>query len=258
MKTKMVCFAMILAMVFAWSGCGFKQAVPEKSLSPAGKVVQSFFKNWKFERYSQMQEQTVNSRDKDVFIEAMKTTPIQWRNFSILAEEQSGDDWDVTISLEVTDVKSTLAALLVNLEFPPPEDSQSSGFYMSPRFLGIEEFMPIKQTWRVINLDGNFVIDVCSGESDGERYDNIMNYIIDAGQVTTLPSLNDEESESDRIATAASFWMALVCMDLDITSEKMLPILKDAMPISEKAKAKLVKLARELDALSNDETTSSE
>jgi len=141
----------------------------EKPLGNAGKEVRTFFKNWEYKQFLKMHGQTVHSRNEDVFVTEMAQTPIRWRNLVILSEKQSGDDWEVNLSMEVTDITSAFAACMLNLKYPPDLNSDHPAFRFSPAALKIEQWMPVKQSWRVVNLDGKNYIDLCAGDSKGDR-----------------------------------------------------------------------------------------
>lgn len=220
-----------------------------KTLGPAGKLVQSFFKNWEFKRYEQMHAQTVNSRDKKIFINRMMETPIAWRNVAILSEEPSDDDWRVTVSLEVTDVPCAFAACMVNLKYTIDRESEAPSFMMSPAFLDIQEFMAVNQTWRIVSLDGEHFIDVCAGSSKGKRHENIINYVLDAATLGDFPSRFVSSSKSDRVAISASSWLALVCMDLKIQAEDAGDIMIKSRPLFRKAEDNMKNIVEKIKSI---------
>jgi len=210
-----------------------REVKDSKPLGVAGKLVQSFFKNWEFKRYSQMHRMTTHSRDKDAFTKHLAETPITWRNIIIKSEEQVGDDWKVNISMEVTDPACAFASCIINLEFPPDADSDGPKFRLTPSLLEIQDFMPIEQTWHVVNLDGEYFIDCCSGDSKHNRTDNIMNYVLDAANLGALelPSSSREE----RISTDAAVWLAMVATDLGISNEETINIMIKSKSLHKKA-----------------------
>jgi len=224
------------------------------SLGPAGKMVRSFFKNWEFKRFKQMHAQTVNSRDKELFIKYMEGTPIQWRNLSILSEDASGDDWSVNLSVEVTDVTCAFAACMINLTYPLKSDSGEPTFEMSPAFLQIQRFMPVNQTWRIVNLDGEYFIDICSGESKGERHENVMNYVLDASGIIGIPTESLPLSKENKIALSASSWLAIIRMDMDIPMEEIEGIMRKSVPLFKQARSNLKELIKTIKSLSDDKS----
>lgn len=214
------CLVLMTLFVLVVCGCDKKEE-PVKSFGPAGKLVQSFFKNWEFERYQEMHAQTVHSRREEFFVKFMQETPIEWKNMVILSEEPYGDDWKVTLSVDVTDVACALAACRLNAKIPSAPGSSLPDFAMTPRFLGIQKFMPIKQVWRVINLDGKYFIDICAAESKGERHENIMNYVLDASDMDSVLPIPEGASSEDKEALVVTAWLTKIVMDFNIPMENM-------------------------------------
>jgi hypothetical protein len=241
MRTKKGLVVLILALsmlsviFFLTTGC------EQKKLSPGGLLVNSFFKNWEFKRYAQMHSQTVNSREEDIFVNALAKTPIEWKKFSIIDEKQVGEDWEVTVSMEVTDVKSSFAACMVNLKYDPRTGPGPRKFLASPALLGIQQYMPIKQTWRVVNLDGKYFIDVCAAGSKKQRHENVMNYFLDTSDIIVFPS-------KDKFLSA-SFWLAEVMMDLNIPEAEANAIIKESRHLGDKAEQNIMKLLSKIDSL---------
>jgi hypothetical protein len=246
------------------SGCGYKLEAPKasesdvdkiskeirptKSYGPAGKVVQSFFKNWEYKRYKQMCAQTVHSREEDVFIKHMRGTPIHCRNMEILSEKPSDDGYTVDVSIEVTDLKSGFAACIINAKYPGGKDSELPPFRLSPEFLGIQRFMTVQQTWSVVSLDGEYFIDVGAAGSKGKRHSNVMNYVLDAAELDNLaegPGISDEE----RIAGTVATWLATASLNMDIPKDDTVEIMVGAKPLYKKAEANLDDLVRRSRAL---------
>lgn len=253
MKTN--CLVVVLAfLILVPSGCSKNDPVALKgekvnseikdikTLGPAGKAVKLFFKNWEFKQYEKMCSQTVHSRDEEIFVQRMRETPIEWRNLVILSEEASGDDWEVSLSLEVTDVASAFAACVINLLYTSDKDSKKSAFRLTPSFLAIQRFMPINQTWRVINLDGKYFIDLCVVGSKGKRHENVMNYVLDAGILNDFPAISAVPSKSDGMAISASAWLAMACINMNIPAEDAESIMKEAVPLVDTAKVNLKQL----------------
>lgn len=259
MKTigKVLFFVLFVTLLF--SGCGKQDGVKGEManneikavnpLGPAGKLVQSFFKNWEFKRYKQMHAQTVHSRDADIFVKRMEGTPIEWRNLKILSEEQSGSDWDVNVSVDVTNVTCMFAACMVNLQFPKDKNSDMPDFHLSPSFLGIQKFMTMNQKWKIIGLDGEYFIDMGAMGSKVKREDNVMNYVLDAGSLADFP-MELGPNREDQIILKASMWLAFVCLDLAIPKEDTEGILIKSKPLYETAKKNLKELAEKIRSLS--------
>jgi hypothetical protein len=210
-----------------------------KDIGPAGKVVQSFFKNWEFRRFKQMQAQTVHSRDEDFFVEQMEKTPIQWRNLSILAERESGDDREVDISLEVTDIPCAFAACMVNLRSPQKDKAGKLAFWLTPESLEIQSFMPVKQTWLLVKLDEKYFIDVCAAGSKKKRHENVMNYVLDASDLEFLPFDALGGSDENKLMTAASAWLAGVFLNMNIPVEESKDVIAKSKPLFDKAQVNM-------------------
>jgi len=223
----MVLITMTTLILFL-AGCGL---IGDKKLGPGGSLVQSFFKNWELNHFSQMHAQTVNSRDQGFFVERMLNTPIERRNVKILSEKQVGKDWEVEVSMEVTDIKSALASSLINLQHYPKKDSLKRNILVTPAFLGIQEFMPVRQTWSVVNLDGKYFIDICSTGSKKMRHENIMNYILDAGLL--LPLRDWQE--------AAGTWLEIVMRDLNLPIEDADRIIDASLVLKERGEKELLR-----------------
>lgn len=236
-KMKVVFLLAILVSVLAFaSGC-------EKKLGPGGALVNSFMKNWEFKRFAQMHEQTVHSRERRIFIDQMEKTPINWRNFAILSEKQVGEDWEVGVSLEVTDVQSAFAACVLNLQYAPEEVFRKRNFTATPALLGIERFTPIKQTWRVVNLDGKYFIDVCAAGSKRQRYENIMNYILGAGSIGFFGS-----NRENKFLSAAA-WLSLAMIDLNLPADQAKEIMEESRRLNKKAEQNMLKMLERIDSL---------
>jgi hypothetical protein len=223
----MVLIAMTTLIIFL-AGCGL---IGDKKLGSGGSLVQSFFKNWESKNYSEMHAQTIFSREQGFFVERILNTPIERRNFKILSENQVGKDWEVEVSMEVTDIKSALASTLINLEHYPEPNSLRRNLLVTPAFLGIQEFMPVKQTWSILNVDGKYFIDICSAGSKKKRHENIMNYILDAG---ILPPLRDWKA-------ATGIWLAMVMMDLNLPIEDTDRILDASLALKERGEKELLR-----------------
>jgi len=202
-----------------------------KKLGEAGTLVRSFFRNWEYTRFDEMHDQTVNSRRKDFFVKCLKQTPINCRNVEILSEKRVGDDWDVELALEVTDVTSALAALVVNTIAPPGNNSDHI-FRFSPHFLKIERFMKLKQTWRVVSLDGKNLIDIGARDDSGiERHSNIMNYVLDTGVIDHPPPRGPEGWTSDQQLNVSAEWLTEAEANLNKTVADTDTIMKEAKPL---------------------------
>lgn len=210
---------------------------PVRTFGPAGKTVQAFLKNWEYKRYKDMWAQTVHSRREEVFVEHMEGTPIRMRNPAVLSEELVGDDWDVVVFVEVTDVTCAFAACVLNLKYPPDPDSGQSSFRLTPNFLEIEKFRPIRQTWRVVNLNDKYLIDLGAGESKINRKDNVMNYVLDSSDIDKFPALPGSEAEKE--ALAVSVWLAMVSLDLGLSQREIKSAMREAKPMVEMANENL-------------------
>lgn len=197
----------------------------------AGKFVQSFFKNWRYERYKEMHAQTVHSRPSDTFIRLISQTPIRWKNARILSQVSNGDDWDVLLSVDITDTVSAFAGCMVNINTSPDPDPNKSAYRFSPEFLGIEKFMTVRQEWRVVKLDNTMAIDIGAGASPIKRHSNIMNYVLDAGYINVPPS-GDEGLNEKQKYNATIEWLATVFVNLDIPVAKTGEVIISAKPLS--------------------------
>jgi hypothetical protein len=217
-----------------------------KKLGEAGGLVRSFFKHWEFARFEDMHAQTAYSRKLPFFIESMKRSPIHWRRLEIISEKRNGEYWDVELAVDVTDVTSALAGIVVNTYAPPGNDSDDI-YRFNPQDLGIERFMRMKQIWKVADLgEKKLLIDLGAGDSKIDRHSNIMNYVLDAGQVEAPPRGEDGWDDDTR-ARVATRWLAETLINLNKTKTDdgyAENVLKEARPLIDKGLTKLVEFAK--------------
>jgi hypothetical protein len=216
-----------------------------KKLDEGGNLVRSFFKNWEYSRYDAMHSQTVNSRRVAYFIESMDRTPIRWQNLEIVSEKKVGEDWEVQLSLEVTDLPSSFAGIVVNAMVPPGNDSDAI-YRFSPKNLGIERFMKVNQTWRVVTLGDKKVIDVGAGESRVARHSNILNYVLDAGQLDSAPPRGEDGWSQNQQAAVTALWLSEAFMNLNKKNSEMEALLATSKPLVGRGVVKLKLLAAAL------------
>jgi len=174
-----------------------KITVPENA-GPAAKLVQSFFENWKGKRFEEMHRQLADAPTPEALRNALLRTPVRWNSVEILEETGKGDNKDVSISIEVTDLPSVMAAYVFNYaENSPVHDelSEANPYPVKPHGLGIETFCKIKQTWRVIAKGSDYQIQIGK-----DRENNILCYFIDAG--TRSYSSSSGSAETLRIHMA--------------------------------------------------------
>jgi hypothetical protein len=216
-----------------------------KKLDEGGSLVRSFFKNWEYSRYDGMHAQTVNSRRLAYFIESMDRTPIRWQNLEIISEKKVGEDWEVQLSLEVTDLPSSFAGIVVNAMVPPGNDTDAI-YRFSPKNLGIERFMKVNQTWHVVTLGDKKVIDVGAGDSRVIRHSNILNYVLDAGQIDSAPPRGEGGWSQNQQAAVSALWLSEAFLNLNKKNSEMESILVISKPLVGKGVTKLKVLAKAL------------
>jgi hypothetical protein len=227
-----------------------KELNPEKKLGAAGQIVREFFKNWEFTRYADMHAQTVFSRELGQFVTALTNTPINYRNLDIGKETRKGKDWTVEISLEVTSLASAIGACEINLMRPRDPTTSRWPMKLSPRFLGIEEFAAVKQTWTIADVNGRLFIDVGAKGSKNKRCDNIMNYVLDTAFIDVLPIYAQPPGHGalpiDEQINTMAMWTAFLRMDLNVSVDEAGAAIKKATPLRRKAIVMLNELAKQL------------
>ncbi len=227
--------------------------VATESVGPGGKLVQAFFKNWTFNLYDEMWAQTAHSRDKEVFVKSLKGTPIHWRNLQIISEEPDGDDWKVTLSVEVTDIRAAFAACLINAQLTPAD--QTPHFMMSPAMLGIEKFETIKQTWKVVNLNQKQIIDVGAGQAGVERKENILNYVLDAADMEGGIASRLIDKDNPRETGIVTEWLTMAALNRGLSTDDCALILKEAVPLYRQGMLKVKELMKEMERFSGKDAT---
>jgi hypothetical protein len=209
---------------------------PVSKLGPAGQAVETFFRNLEFERYREMWAQTVHSRNEDVFVDCLKTTPIRCTNYRVVSEEREGENWSVTVAADLTEVTSAFAACMINTQIAD-DNEKVSRFKFKPAMLGIEEMAPFRQQWRVIKLDNRYLIDLGAGESKVERHSNFMNYVLDAARIVDFGATG-KDSENSGVGRAAA-WLTIVAGDLGLTQEQSGKVIENSVPLFKQGMIKL-------------------
>ncbi|MFA5986525.1 MAG: hypothetical protein WC819_04245 [Parcubacteria group bacterium] len=245
-KSVLQVLLLVLTVSFLVTGCKEEPKKTEKKIGQAGSAVQMFLRNMEFKRYEQMHAQTVNSREKLIFVQSITQTPIVVKNAAVLSDRCSDTDGDceVNVSMDVTDITSAFAAYIVNLRLSRDPDSTRSPFFFSPNILGIEKFIPIRQTWRVVKLDGAYFIDMGAGGEKTARHENIMNYVLDAG--VTEEDIN-KKSVDEKI-DSASMWLIFLSMDLNLSPEEMKTIIRNSAPLVDASIRNLSYMAEKMKA----------
>ena len=213
-----------------------------KKFDVGGALVRSFFKNWEYSRYDAMHAQTVNSRNEGFFALCLKQTPISWRNLNIISEKRVGDDWDVDLSVEVTDLTSAFAGIIVNTMVPPGNNSDHI-FRFSPKSLNIEHFMNVRQTWHVVTLEGKNMIDIMAKT---ERHSNIMNYVLDTGVITNPPPRGESGWTENQQRAVSTYWLAEAIGDTNTPQENVEKIMLGAKPLIKVGIDKVTEFAENL------------
>jgi hypothetical protein len=221
-----------------------KEINPDKKLGEAGNLVRAFFKNWEYERYAEMYEQTVHSGDKSSFIFGVSESPIRWQNLEILSEDRTGNDWSVGLKVDVTDLPSAIAGCAVNVMTSPDPIPDKSAYKFSPKWFGIEQFMTMKQTWKVVNLNGRLFIDTGVNGSTVKWHENIMSYVIDSANLKVPPSGPEGLTDNEQ-AIVFSRWLAPIAVDMNIlTKQQIEAVVSKARPLMKPAQDELLRVVR--------------
>jgi hypothetical protein len=223
-----------------------RSIAPTAANSPAVRVVKEFFRNWEFKRYAAMHEQTVHSRDKEVFCRALRGTPIRWKNLLIEKESRVDADWWVSLSLDVTDLKSATAAALITARASMSLISGTNNYILPPSLLNIERWMTVRQKWHIVSVGNKHFIDIGAGDSKINRKDNILNYFLDAAHFD-FPFIPSSMPEEDQKALLVSAWLAALAMDLGIGTEGIKKILVEAKPLVKEGNRNAYDLAKKFE-----------
>jgi hypothetical protein len=207
----------------------------EKKWDEAGTLVRSFFEDWRENRFNSMYSRTTDSGrlGESDFYRRMAETPVHCQRFKIVSEAKAGKDWDVELSVDVTDLLCLIAASTFNAQIPPGQLAGGPSFGVTPAVMGIEQFMTIKQKWRVVNENGKLVIDLGHSGATVKRASNIMNYVLDAGDMepprVVLPMV-----KFDRVMVL-TVWTMLMGADLNKSEAELDRLMAESRPLTTKA-----------------------
>jgi hypothetical protein len=221
MKTALLIIAIVSCSSLALASPKHSQPKAAKPVAGAGEAfVQSFFDNWKRGQFEKMSKQVTPNEPvySLLFVNRLTDTPISWKNLKIQSEKPTGDGWDVTFTLDVTDFESAFAGCRLNLKMPPSRVTNGITYRYTPAEFGIERFMNVRQTWHVVDAKPVRYIsyEIDTGFLKGKL--NVLNYFFVASNMRSIEDrpISPKNEEDAFAVTQAWFARTASCLGLSI------------------------------------------
>jgi len=178
MKKVSLVFTAIALVGLVWSALYFYN---RRASQPAIAAVKELFQSWQDHEFLRLVELADNKGPELGFVDDMIKTPVRFRNLMVGPAHKEDKFWRVKVSVEVTDIPSILATIIMNdrmyarshlepLDMVMPPDEKAESFH------GVEQEM-----LAICTDDGKCRVDLCRNGSNCPRSSNVFNYVMDAG-----------------------------------------------------------------------------